>query len=251
MNTRLDISTCLSQGWQVFINNSWLALFGIALPLGVGIVNMIVGMIPILGWLAAFLAIFMVWPHVYAGVFNFMLNVARRQQAVFDDVWAGFRNYHRVIGVGLVWVIGSFVLYLPTFIIGGLLISSALNGGGGAYKTFIVLIYILNTVGALYLMLRYAYVWFLMVDEPQLTVRQVYDRSAELTEGNRGQLFIVMLAVWFIAMAGFLVFFIGALFTIPIAILIFARSYLILRGETELPPKPVAVQPPLPPTQPE
>ena len=63
--------------------------------------------------------------------------------------------------------------------------------------------------------LRYSMVWFLLVDEPDLTARQALDRSKALTKGHLWDLFTVWMSFFWWFLFGIVTMGIGFLWVVP------------------------------------
>jgi len=231
----LTVRACISEGWRLFVDNAWLSLMVVLVPLALLALSILINAIPVIGWAASFLSMFLVFPHIYAGLMGVMVGIARDQKLHYGELWAGFNNYWRVIGIGLVWYAMLLVVYLPTLIAAGYVLSRLIVVGYDDFETpqWFYHLYLINHMLAITMYLRYIFVWYLMIDEPHLTIRETYRRSAQLTSGNRISLFLVLAFSWLLVLVGLVALIVGLVVTLPIAILTISRAYLYLRGEAK------------------
>lgn len=80
---------------------------------------------------------------------------------------------------------------------------------------FVLLWGLLLVVPGVIAALRYSMVWFVLVDEPDLTARQALERSKELTRGHLGDLALLAASFLGWVLVGFLTLGIGFLWIVP------------------------------------
>lgn len=119
-----------------------------------------------------------------------------------------------------------FLNYLAVSILYGLLVGVGL---------------VLLIVPGIYLAIRYGLAGFLVVDG-KADALGAFSRSAQLTRGARGSLFVLLLALLGMNLLGLLVFGVGLLFTIPATAYALARAYRQLEQRAELVAEPQALQ---------
>ncbi len=225
MNTTLDVGRCFGQGWQVFAKNPGMVLLGVLVPL---VITAITVFIPFLGWLL----LPFINPPLYLGLLYFLIKLSRGQGAEFNDVFAGFRTYGRVLGVWYLAALFYFVIMLPTVIISLIVGISTFGSETPQFPAWLSLLSLVNFAVAIYLYIRWYFAFYLVVDDQSLGVVECFKKSAEMTQGQRMNLFWLGLIQFIIVMIGFMIFFVGALLAVPIAALAGVQAYFQLKGET-------------------
>jgi len=122
-----------------------------------------------------------------AGMAQYFLRVARGESGGIGSVFLGFSKFLRNVGVWVLQVV------------------------------FVLLWACLLVVPGVVAALRYSMVWFLLVDEPDLTARQALDRSKALTKGHLWDLFTVWMSFFWWFLFGIVTMGIGFLWVIPYA----------------------------------
>jgi uncharacterized membrane protein len=120
-----------------------------------------------------------------AGMANFFLQLIRGQNPGMGTMFQGFSNFWRNIRLWLLQVV------------------------------FVVLWGLLLVVPGVVAALRYSMAWFVAVDEPELTAREVMERSKQLTKGRLRDLFALAVSfVWWVGF-GIITLGIGFLYAVP------------------------------------
>jgi len=96
---RLDIGTCVSNGWNLFKNNFSLLFLGVLIYLLIEGAIAALGAIPIVGPLFSLGNLFVVGP-LMGGVFYLFLQAMRQRPASVGDVFAGFRMQYLQLILG-------------------------------------------------------------------------------------------------------------------------------------------------------
>jgi uncharacterized membrane protein len=154
-----------------------------------------------------------------AGQLKYFLAYTRRQRAEVGDLFAG----------------GPYVmqLTLASLIINGpfMLAISAVSTAAMAMRApEINLINILIYIPMIYVLFTYGQCSFLIVDRG-MDAMDSLKTSARITPGNRLSLFVLILAMIALMIAGLLACLIGMLFVIPIMLLIPILAYRQMTGE--------------------
>ncbi len=225
MNATLDVGRCFSLGWQVFVKNSWLALLGVLVPMAISAVTFF---IPFLGWLL----LPFINPPLYLGLLFLMIKLSRSEAAEFKDIFEGFKNFMKVLGVWYLASLFFFLIMLPTTIISMIAGISLASGDASGFPALLSLLALANFAVAIYLYIRWYFAFYLVVDDHRLGVLECFKKSAEMTRGHRMNLFWLALAQFIIIMIGFMIFIIGALVAVPVAGLAGVQAYFMLKGET-------------------
>lgn len=220
----LSLNKVLTEGWEAFKKYMGLAIGGYvvyAIITGVGsnipvlnIAYVIVAMFPLMG-----------------GLYLLMLNIVKDQNPEFGDIFKGFNDMVRWMGVG--WLLALYSL-IPAIICA---IPMALGGWllnrGGVLAVIGGLLYAVAVVAiiaaAIMFYMRWVFVYFVAADEG-LTASAAIQRSTELTDGIRVKLFGYVIVLGLIAAAGAIVVGIGALFTAPLAMCALTALYLDVKN---------------------
>lgn len=80
--------------------------------------------------------------------------------------------------------------------------------------------------------IKYQFALHLILDK-DMDVRAAFDKSAAMTEGKKFTLFLYTIVLSFVAMAGFIVFGIGAFISIPMVYIAWTHIYKQLLGEAK------------------
>lgn len=125
------------------------------------------------------------------GFFVLVLFLYRNQQAVLGHLFTGFRDFKRAFLVGLVFtLISVIVMFIFAFILSfgmaSVLVARREPINYRDNMTFVMSVLlgvVLIVLAVMYL--RYGFVWFIMIDQPDLKVREAFKQSAVLTKGKR------------------------------------------------------------------
>jgi uncharacterized membrane protein len=216
MVKELSVTECIGDGWEQFKQKMGIAIGGYLLS----ILLSLPGAIPYIGWLYALF----VSPALAGGMYLLFLHIARGEETKIDDLFEGFHRYGAMIGVQFLLGIAMVVGMLP-----GIIVFVILSLGGKAGTAFGVGIVIINGFVLLWLLTRYALVYFLLMDHRELGLFDALSRSAELTRGNRHNLILLFLASFVIIVAALICLIIPFFFAVPTMATAFAMSYHKLR----------------------
>lgn len=115
----------LKEGWQLFLKNPgmWIAIAVIVI-----VIFVVLGLIPLLGHLAANL----ITPIIAAGLLIGCRALAQGEELKIDHVFAGFKqNTGNLIVLGVLALVGGVLVAIVTFlIVGGGAMSGAMLGNG-------------------------------------------------------------------------------------------------------------------------
>jgi hypothetical protein len=220
MQRRLDPIKCFSEAWDFFKDKPAVAVVGLVVYGGLAMLGQL---IPLLGFLFGLLVL----PVLGGGLFIFSLHLAGTDEPKIEDLFAGFEKYGRIMGVYWLYVAASIACMLPGIIV---LAVSMVGHPGGFPSDIAIFVFILNMLAFVIFFLRFSMAFFIMVDEPEIGIIDVYRRSAQLTQGNRMNVFVVMLLMGAVGMLGALMFFVGLLVAMPITMIAYARAYLWLKS---------------------
>lgn len=97
-----------------------------------------------------------------------------------------------------------------------------------AYYALVIVGFLLLIIPGIYLALRYYFLLFVIIDEKPETVGEAFKRAGALTKGKVWPLFVFMLLLILLNIAGFVALFVGLLVTVPVATLALVHCYLSL-----------------------
>ena len=140
------------------------------------------------------LIIFIITGPIAAGTYMYALQLIRGGDPDIGEMFGGFREFGRAVGV--------FALYAVMIVVG-----------------FVFLI-----VPGIFLAVAFMPAIFLVLDD-NLNIMDTLRKAWAMTEGVRGRIFLVLLAVVGLNLLGLLAFLIGVIFTGALSLLIVAAVY--------------------------
>ncbi len=204
----LNPQECVSEGWKHFKQNKAVAILGCAIYLWLSVC---VSGLPAFAWIFYDLIID---PAMQGGLAILSLNLARNQSPRILQIFKGFERYWSFLGA--TWLLyGVFALCLLP--IGfGLIIDSAID-------VYTILFSILSIALIAHFFLRWFMVTYLIADG--FSVIEAFRKSARMTRGYRARLLMLFLLSLLLALAGFMLFFLGSLVTFPVSAIACAVAY--------------------------
>lgn len=127
---------------------------------------------------------------LYSGAFaigyhTFTLNLVRRTNPDFENLFTGFNRWGKVTWASIVYTV-RLVLWFLLLIIPGIVKS-----------------------------LAYSQIWFILVDHPELSANQAIKQSEEMMKGYKTKYFLMFLWFSLLSLAGILTLFIGFIWIGP------------------------------------
>lgn len=220
MEQKLDIIKCFDEAWQFFKARPGLAIGGGLLYLAISIVGQLIPLINIV--FGIFVA-----PAILAGYYLISLNLAGVRAPSIENLFDGFSVYGKVMGVYWLYALAALTMMIPSFIV---LIVSAIQGSLEDDPALFMVVVGLNGIAIAILLLRWSMIFFIMIDEPTLSVTEVFSRSSQLTKGNRLALVGFFLLLVAVTILGVLALVIGYFVAYPICMIAWARAYLWLKS---------------------
>jgi uncharacterized membrane protein len=151
---------------------------------------------------AGFLQVF--WTGAFSlGYAAFMLNLVRRGNPDFEQIFSGFQRWGRATWTLVVYFV-RVLLWLLLLIIPGIV-----------------------------KMIAYSQMWYVLNDEPELTAGQALKRSEELMRGHKIDYLMFGLLLVLLVLASVLTLFIGLIWIAPWVAAAQARFYEEIREEWE------------------
>lgn len=163
---------------------------------------------------------------LHVGQCSFYLNVACEQRYNFGDLFTGFKMHpDKIIIAQVIIQLFTILPLLPA--IGVILYSFR------AYNIIIVfligcLLFILGAGLAWWISLRYSQVYYLLLDFPDYSAKELLKMSWKLMKGNVGRLLYIQISFLPLMLAGLISFGIGFLFINPYQNMTYTLFYLDL-----------------------
>lgn len=201
----LEVSSLFSRAWTVFR-----AHLGITIAVFL-IYSLLTGSPSFWdgeGWFSGFsdLIQFAIAGPITAGTYMFALRLVRGEESDLGEMFRGFQVFGRAFAV--------FVLYTAMVVVG--------------------LVFLI--VPGIYVAVAFMPAMYLVLDD-DLGIIETLQKAWAMTDGRRGSIFIVLLAIAGLNLLGLLAFLVGVLFTGALSLLIAAALYDELarahRGEPE------------------
>ena len=181
-----------------------------------------------IGFISSFI-LFLLGTIFHVGQCSFYLNIACNQKYQFPDLFTGFRIHpDKTIIIQLIVQLLTILPILPA--IGMILYSFR------AYNIIIFFLIgcILLILGAgisWWIRLKYSQVYYLLLDFPEYSARELLKMSWKLMKGNTGRLLYIQVSFLPIFLAGLLSFGTGLLFVLPYQNMTYTLFYLDLISE--------------------
>lgn len=229
----LGIGESISTGWQTFTRYAGVLI-------GAYVVYFVVvagaGYIPVVG---PFVSLFIAPPFV-GGIIIMGLKAVREQTPEFGELFSGFRDYWRWMGVYWLFVVIILAAFIPAGV--GALIAYLL----GTFKhspaapseiagvVIMVLTGLISFAAYFVLAIRYMFAWYEAADGVDIV--ESFKRSAEITEGRRWELLGIAIVLGLFSIAGVIACGVGVILTSLIAYLAYMHIYVNLKGDQPEPP---------------
>lgn len=166
------------------------------------------------------------------GILQIHLSLARKKEIRTGMVFYGFKNHpDRYIIGGLLLMAAAVVCAIPAAI-GGVIF--AVSGQKIISTIVLVTMIIISVVLIVPVQFGYALVMYLLLDHPQMPVREALKLSRQMMNGNKGKLFYIYLSFIGLQILCLLSLGIGSLWVYPYQSQTLAAFYMELAGE--LPP---------------
>lgn len=225
MTNDISILQCLSEGWEQFKRHYWLTLGGLLI---IYLIYITVALIPY------FLPIFSftIAPALSPGIYLLSRNIAQESNPSLGDLFAGFRRYGLLFRLALLTGGVTLIGCLPTFIVFGFTETSRIwlgipdPDGPNLRMTFF---FLANSFALWFLLYRYWLIYFVVMDEPQLSLSDSLARSSQLVKGNGHNLLLGFFAAIFILTFLLVLLILPAIFIGPFTLIAFARFYIKLK----------------------
>ncbi len=179
-----------------------IAEFAAGMAVGTGIVYLIMSFL-MNGVTTALTGIFTM------GLYFIYANLLFDQPASVQDLFHAFReNPQKAMTLALIFYLLDYVCMLPSTLYLGL------NSGFVSYHQLLVyfLIFALGNLVSFIIQLYFLFTYFLLLDYPSMTVRELFARSRQMMRGRMGTLFYIEISFIPLYLVGLLTFGIGCLY---------------------------------------
>ena len=165
-----------------------------------------------------------------AGQNYLYLNIARGQEYGIRNIWYPFRSLaDKCLLLQLFLFAMMLICSLPLLLAGTLLIST----GNSYFVLPVVLALIFFLLACVLIKLDYSQVFYLVLDQPSLSVRELLKQSKTLMKGHKGGYFYLLVSFIGIFLLTVLTFGVGTLWAYPYFMSAKANYYLNLTSQTE------------------
>lgn len=177
-----------------------------------------------------FLLITMIGILLQSGISYIHLGLVRKREVYFSDLFYAFTiRPDRFILAYLLLLIILMIANIPyiLFLVGGILT------GFVPLILLSVLFFLAGLVVMIFLALKYAYVFFLLLDHKTMGVIKSFQESARIMKGNTGRLFYIYLSFLGWICLGLLSCYVGFLWITPYMSQTLTNFYLEIIGELD------------------
>ncbi len=159
------------------------------------------------------------------------LKISSGEMPSVRNLFDGFALHpDKAIMVGLIRTLRQFVCYIPAIIATVWYLNC-----GRTLASLITMcaLYVLGAAGALYVMIELSMVFYLYLDYPGYSARELIDASRQIMRGHRGSYLYIILSFLPLELLGILSFGIAYLFIIPYIRMTFTEFYMDIISKNE------------------
>ena len=216
----ITLGRCFSEGLTAFKNYLWLAIGAYLLYT---VISAVGGNIPFVNFLYAILVAF----PLVGGFMMLFLNIVKGANSEIGQLFNGFSDWVRWMGVGWLLVLYMLVAMLigavPFLIFLAIAAAVGIDSGPGIF--LMVVGGIASVVAIAAIAVRWMFVYYIAADEGA-TATEAIKKSAEMTEGMRPQLFWIAFVLALFAWVGVIALGVGVIVTSAISQCAMAALYL-------------------------
>ncbi|MCI8327632.1 MAG: DUF975 family protein [Lachnospiraceae bacterium] len=166
------------------------------------------------------------------GVIRFHVRLAKEENRQFSDIFAGFKNYpQKIIGAYLLLYARIVLVLLPGCVLSVTALSTSVFTAPLIGLSLILLI--AGIIWGIKISLQYALIFYLFMDNPEMSVQRLFSESKELMNGNKLRLLYLSLSFIGMYLLGLLSFGIGLLWVTPYVNQTYAQFYLTVLREKQ------------------
>ncbi|MBR4182524.1 MAG: DUF975 family protein [Lachnospiraceae bacterium] len=180
-----------------------------------------------------------------AGLMTVHLDIARRRRSNWQRVFEPFRNANRFLGLSAVLFVVTAIPFLPALITESMkLVVMGQSLSGSAHflsedamsdaNGMVMFLLVIGGIAAIYITLSFFPAFYLLIDNPNLSVTGCIARSFSLMKGNRIRLLLMDLSFAGWCLLGILSFGIGFLWIVPYYLQSTTNFYLDLIREFDI-----------------
>lgn len=228
-----SVKEFLTLGWEGYKKNSTLLLFVTITALGVALfTNLVSSGLEKAHLLPAYIlfGIISVLVNLFfrVGTTVVILNVCREQFTSYSDLFKGGKWFLRCLGFEILMYGAFFVLFLPLYLILSLLVFQQ----GNTFIPVVVIISIILLPAFIYTIIRLVFCEYYIIDRDN-GIFEAIKNSWELSKSNTFNIFLFLLAAFFINIMGLVLCGVGLLLTFPPTLLATAYMYMMLSDYRE------------------
>lgn len=163
------------------------------------------------------------------GVSAFYLNIACNRSYRFSDLFIGFKLYpEKALGVQFfTWLFGTIPLIPAYILFSSIMLDFSIENMLSRLGLFLIL-YLTGYLLSVLITCTYSQCFYLLLDFPEMSLRQLMQISRRLMKGHRLRLFYTRLSFFPLILAGVFSFGIGLLFVTPYQDMTYTLFYLDL-----------------------
>ncbi len=180
-----------------------------------------------------------------AGLMTVHLDIARRRRSNWQRVFEPFRNANRFLGLSAVMFVVTAIPFLPALITESMkLVVMGQSMSGSAHflsedamsdaNGMVLFLLVIGGIAAIYITLSFFPAFYLLIDNPNLSVTGCISKSFSLMKGNRIRLLLMDLSFVGWCLLGILSFGIGFLWIVPYYLQSTTNFYLDLIREFDI-----------------
>ncbi|MCR4946713.1 MAG: DUF975 family protein [Lachnospiraceae bacterium] len=180
-----------------------------------------------------------------AGLMTVHLDIARRRRSNWQRVFEPFRNANRFLGLSAVMFVVTAIPFLPALITESMkLVVMGQSMSGSAHflsedamsdaNGMVLFLLVIGGIAAIYITLSFFPAFYLLIDNPNLSVTACISKSFSLMKGNRIRLLLMDLSFVGWCLLGILSFGIGFFWIVPYYLQSTTNFYLDLIREFDI-----------------
>lgn len=221
-NSSVDISIMeiLSEGWEYFKKDPWMIIAGVLIYYAI---SFVLGFIPIIN----IIAYFIVLPPLVGGLILYFLTAVKGEKLDLNYLFAGFSKFGTLLGAYWLIVAIALLCLLPTIIYA--FITVGFTTAIPAFPLSLIVVYFLNLIAAFYFLIKFQFVFFVIMDNQNIAVMDAFKKSAEMVEGNRWTLIGYAIVSFFFMLIGYLLLIIPGIIVSMVVFIGMGRLYLKLK----------------------
>lgn len=169
------------------------------------------------------------------GFLSFFLKVACKQPYSISDVFLGFKFHpNKIISLQFILLGISYLLVLTAMLPASITFFLYAASDNGLFFLLFSLFLILGMAIAISIMLSYSQIFYLLLDFPEASTKEILRRSKSLMKGHKWRFFYIQVSFLPLSLLCILTFGIGTLFLVPYQQMTYTLFYLdLIQGQTK------------------